>query len=173
MLAATPGVPTSFKSDTAFASSPDCKPHEKTVWRQCHDGTQDVTGPVRRDSVLCFLTSAGAEPARGARRNSYQGRGAHLASCHPSKTGHWDCRGSCSTGRTRNAIGAAGRIEYRHRTRFAQPTPPELHVQPPDGLNGLTAVTSGGATFSVRPPDRLPLTQFGSPHPSTPAAETG
>ena len=71
MRAVTHGVTTSCWSGTAFASSRDCKPHEKAVWRVPRRN-EDVA-----DSVTCFgavpHSSVGAEPSRGARRHSCQG----------------------------------------------------------------------------------------------------
>ncbi len=123
MRAVTHGVPTSFWSGTAIASSHECEPHEVAVWRPCHDGYARCDELVRFGAVP--HTSAGAEPSRGARRNYYQGAALHLASCPVHRRATGIAADQCSAGRTRNAIGAAGHIEYRHGARFAQPLCPE------------------------------------------------
>lgn len=61
----------------------------------------DGDGLVRRDSVLCLVRPSGAELTRGAGRLILPGRGTSSRLVYPSHTGHWDCRGLCSAGRTR------------------------------------------------------------------------
>ncbi len=121
MIAGTLCEPTSYSFNDSVAASRTCMSHVHAVWRRA-TRIEDVTDCC--DATRCFVprTSAGAELTRGARRLILKrARRFSIASCSRHRRATGIAAGLCSMGRMRIAIGPIGRIEYRHRLRFAQP----------------------------------------------------
>jgi hypothetical protein len=121
---------------------------------------------MRRDSVLCLGSSAGADLTRGAGRWSYRGAALRLASCTRRRRATGIATHRCSASRTRQRDRTAGHIEYRQCTRFAQPGAEGANFMPPPAPGNETP--HEGGRFALNP-GAAPRRRRGAVPPPPPA----